>query len=187
MGGKDKSLINLGGKPLVEHVLRRLAPQVDVTAINANGDASRFSAYGLPILPDKVAQSAGPLAGILAGMEWALAQDIEWLVTTATDTPFFPGNFVDELVRAAGKQKTLLATAVSRGRSHPTFGLWATSLRDDLMAAFTAEGVRKVDAWTAQHHPAMVEFREERYDPFFNINDPEEIAQAELILRDFAP
>ena len=185
MGGGDKGLIALGGRPILEHVLERLEPQVDRIVINANGDPGRLAAYGFPVVADAIEGFAGPLAGVLAGMEWAEREcpGSEWIVTAATDTPFFPRDLVRRLEQAVEADGADMACAASGGRHHPVFGLWPVALRADLEGAMAAEGVRKVDLWTARHRLAVAGFPAEPYDPFFNVNRPEDVAEAERIAR----
>jgi molybdopterin-guanine dinucleotide biosynthesis protein A len=180
MGGGDKPLRELGGRPLLAHAIERLAPQVAALAINANGDPARFAAFGLPVVADSITGFAGPLAGVLAGMDWAAARDpaCRWLVSVAGDAPFFPRDLVARLLGAAAP----LACAVSDGQTHPVFGLWRLDLREDLRRALTVEGLRKVDLWTARHGIATVEFALGAVDPFFNANRPEDLAEAERLL-----
>jgi molybdopterin-guanine dinucleotide biosynthesis protein A len=184
MGGGDKCLLPLGGRPILAHVIERLAPQVDALALNANGDPARFARFGLPVLADSVEGYAGPLAGVLAGMDWAHAQGAEAIVTAAADTPFFPADLVVALCSAAHAADTGLAMALTPAAEgldrHPTFGLWPVALREDLRAAL-ARGVRKVVAWTEPHGCARAVFHG-RGEPFFNVNTPEELARAEAML-----
>ena len=187
MGGGDKGLVTLHGRPILDHVLERLRPQVDRIVINANGDPGRLAAYDLPIVADAVEGFAGPLAGVLAGMQWAAQNDAEWIVTAATDTPFFPRDLVDRFRQAVADKSADMACAASGGRHHPVFGLWPVALRDDLSRAMTADGVRKVDLWTARHRIAVAEFADRPYDPFFNVNRPEDVAEAERIAHDHIP
>jgi molybdopterin-guanine dinucleotide biosynthesis protein A len=187
MGGGDKGLVTLHGRPILDHVLERLAPQVDRIVINANGDPGRLAAYDLPIVADAIEGFAGPLAGVLAGMQWAARNDAEWVVTAATDTPFFPRDLVDRFRQAVADKGADMACAASGGRHHPVFGLWPVALRADLSRAMTADGVRKVDLWTARHRIAVAEFADQPYDPFFNVNRPEDVAEAERIAHDHIP
>ncbi len=186
MGGGDKGLLTLGSETLLARVVARLAPQVEAMAINANGDPARFAEYGLPVIPDSVADYPGPLAGVLAGLDWAAGQGAAHIVTAAADTPFFPADLVPRLVAAAEAAKTPLASAVSdsprRGMSrHPTFGLWPVALRDDLRAALS-EDLRKIIVWTDRHGCALAEFPSAPFDPFFNVNTPEDMAEAERLI-----
>jgi molybdopterin-guanine dinucleotide biosynthesis protein A len=187
MGGGDKGLVTLHGRPILDHVLERLRPQVDRIVINANGDPGRLAAYDLPIVADAIEGFAGPLAGVLAGMQWAARNDAEWVVTAATDTPFFPRDLVDRFRQAVADKGADMACAASGGRHHPVFGLWPVALRADLSRAMTADGVRKVDLWTARHRIAVAEFADQPYDPFFNVNRPEDVAEAERIAHDHIP
>ena len=183
MGGGDKGLVELHGRPILDHVLERLAPQVERIIINANGEPARLASYELPIVPDSVEGFAGPLAGVLAGMEWAAREcpDTRWIVTAATDTPFFPRDLVARLQQAVADQNADMACAASGGRHHPVFGLWPVALAPDLRRAMTTEGIRKVDAWTAGHRLAVAEFADQPHDPFFNVNRPDDVREAEGI------
>jgi molybdenum cofactor guanylyltransferase len=184
MGGGDKCLRPLGGRPILEHVIARAAPQVRALLLNANGDPGRFAGFGLPVAADLIQGFAGPLAGVLTGMAWARANrpDCPWIATVATDTPFFPTDLVVRLLAAAEDQGADLACATSGGRAHPVFGLWPVRLADDLRHAMTDEQIRKVDAWTARHRLALVDFPTGPLDPFFNTNRPEDLAEAERLL-----
>jgi molybdopterin-guanine dinucleotide biosynthesis protein A len=190
MGGGDKSLAPLGGRPILAHVIDRLRPQVDALALNANGDPARFADFELEVLPDSVPGFAGPLAGVLAGLDWAAGRGIDAVVTAAADTPFFPRDLVSGLAAARAAAGTPLAVAmtedVERGHSpHPTFGLWPVALREDLRAALGA-GTRKVVDWTARHGVAGATFRGAR-EPFFNVNTPEDLRRAEAMVAAAAP
>ncbi len=190
MGGGDKALLSLGGKPLLEHVIARLRPQVGDMVLNANGDPARFAQFHLPVVADSVGGFPGPLAGVLAGMDWAHEQGADYIVTVAADTPFFPENLVMALQMAREGAQSPLVMAVTpdpeRGIArHPTFGLWRVDLRDDLRAAL-ANGVRKVVQWTKPHGCAEMVFELEGPDPFFNINTPQDMARAEEMLKEIA-
>lgn len=178
MGGGDKCLLELRGRPMLAHAIDRLAPQVTALAINANGDPARFAAFGLPVLPDVVEGFAGPLAGVLTGMVWARAQvpGAVWLMTAATDTPFFPADLVERLRAAAGDAEVVFAA--SAGRTHPVFGLWRLALLEDLRRALVDEDERKIDRFAGRYRVAEVAFRAEPFDPFFNVNRPEELDEA---------
>ncbi|MEM9221249.1 MAG: molybdenum cofactor guanylyltransferase MobA [Pseudomonadota bacterium] len=184
MGGGDKALLEVGGRPILDHVVDRLRPQARPLALNANGDPARFVRYGLPVIADTVADRPGPLAGVLAGLEWAAAEGFDGLVTVAADTPFFPKNLVEQL-RAVRSQNpiALAATPHPEGGElrHPTFGLWATDLRGDLRRAID-EGTRKIVAWADHHGAASAMFATEPFDPFFNINTPQDRDRAEALL-----
>lgn len=179
MGGGDKALLPLGGTTLLTRVIDRLAPQVAGLALNTNGDADRFAAYGLPVIADSVDGFAGPLAGVLAGLDWAASQGGTHIVTVAADTPFFPCDLTPQLMMAADQAGAALALAASPNGRHPTFGLWPTALRDDLRAALQA-GTRKVVKWTDQHGAATANFPDDTV--FFNVNTPEDLSQAEAML-----
>src|SRR5690348_11809459 len=183
MGGGDKSLKLLAGRPILAHIVERAAPQVRALALNANGDAARFAAFGLPVVADSVADFAGPLAGVLAGLDWAAARvpGATHVASFAGDAPFLPRDLVARLA-AAVAQGHMLACAASGGRAHPVFGLWPVALRDALRRAVAQEGIRKVDAWTGRYDLAAVEFAAVPIDPFFNANRPDDLAEAERLM-----
>lgn len=179
MGGGDKSLRPLGGKTLLAHVLERLVPQVTAAALNANGDVARFAGHGLPVIADSVPDFAGPLAGILAGMDWARGTGAGWMVSTAADAPFLPRDLVARL--RAGRGAARIAVAASAGWRHPTIALWPVDLAEELRGAL-AGGERKIDRFTARYGVAAVSFGAEPVDPFYNVNTPEELAEAARLL-----
>lgn len=181
MGGGDKCLLAFAGRTLLAHAVERLEPQVDGLVLNANGDPARFADYGLPVLADVVPGFAGPLAGVLTGMAFVhqLDEPCDWLVTAATDTPFFPLDVVARLQAAARATGADIAFARSANRVHPVFGLWRVSLHDALAAALTEERERKIDRFAARYRVATAEFEARTFDPFFNINRPEDLAEAE--------
>ncbi len=184
MGGGDKSLRPLGSCTILDHVIERVRPQVAGLVLNANGDPGRFARFGLPVAADVIEGFAGPLAGVLTGMEWARDHrpDCAWIATIATDTPFLPLDLVARL-RAAVRDADL-ACARSNGRTNPVFGLWPVALAADLRRAMTEEEIRKVDVWTARYELAVVDFPATPFDPFFNTNRPEDLAEAERLLAD---
>lgn len=184
MGGGDKTLRPLGGVSLLERAIARLQPQVETLVLNANGDPSRFLEFGLPVVADSVPDFVGPLAGVLAGLDWAASRgaDYEFVASVATDAPFFPRDLVNRLADGLAEAGADLACAASGGRSHPVFGLWPVRLRDDLRHAVAEEGVRKVDDWTGRYKLATVAFPDRPLDPFFNANRPEDIAAATALL-----
>jgi molybdenum cofactor guanylyltransferase len=189
MGGGDKCLRLLGGRPILARIIERLKPQVSDMVINANGEPARFSAFGLPVVGDSVAGFAGPLAGVHAGMEWVKRNrpDVRDAVTVATDTPFFP----DDLVRrffSELKDKPALLVARSDEGVHPVIGLWPVAIAPALEASLK-QGARKVGAWTREHGAIEVffppiELGGRTIDPFFNINQPEDLATADALLRE---
>lgn len=186
MGGGDKGLLSLAEGTLLDRVLDRLAPQVTRIAINANGDPARFAAFGLPVLADSIADHPGPLAGVLAGLDWANDQDADQIVTVAADTPFFPVDLAMRLHEASADMAHPLALAATPGREgrldrHPTFGLWPAALANDLRTALQ-EGTRKVVTWTDRHDGRYAVFHE-KGDPFFNVNTPEDLAEAQRRAR----
>lgn len=185
MGGGDKGLRLLRGRPILAHVIERATPQVDELILNANGDPARFASFGLPVVADVVEGFAGPLAGVLTGMAWTAAQrpEVPWIVTVAVDTPFFPLDLVQRLLAGVRAEGADLACAASAGQSHPVFGLWPVRLASELRHALVEEGMRKIDAWTARYRLATVAFPAEPVDPFFNANRPEDLAEAERLLR----
>jgi molybdopterin-guanine dinucleotide biosynthesis protein A len=184
MGGGDKSLLPLAGRRVIDHVLERLQLQVSDLALNANGDPTRFTEFGLPVVADSVSEFPGPLAGVLAGLDWAAEQGVDHILTVAADTPFFPMDLRSRLEQARVLQAKPIALAATQGFGklyrHPTFGLWPVSLRDDLRQAL-ATGMRKVVLWTDQHGAAETLFSSDGYDPFFNINTPEDLVKAEAM------
>ena len=195
MGGGDKGLLQIGGQSLLSRVCDRLAPQVSGLALNANGDAARFADLGLPVVADSIDGFAGPLAGVLAGLDWAAEQGADAIVTAAADTPFFPTDLVARLIAASEGQDQPLVLATtprtgdelkSGGRSkvnrHPTFGLWPVGLRDDLRAALN-DGSRKVVLWTDQHAGREALFEASPFDPFFNVNTPADPPRAQALMR----
>jgi molybdopterin-guanine dinucleotide biosynthesis protein A len=185
MGGGDKALRLLGGISLLERVIVRLRPQVDALVLNANGDPARFAHFGLPVAADKVPGFAGPLAGVLAGLDWAASQrpDCPYVVSVATDAPFLPVDLVARLADGLEEAHADLACAASDGRSHPVFGLWPVRLRDDLRRAVMDQGIRKVDLWTARYQLTTVPFSDRPVDPFFNANRPEDLEAATALLE----
>lgn len=195
MGGGDKGLLQLKGQTLLSRVIERIEPQVDGLALNANGESARFNQYRLPVVADSIAEFPGPLAGVLAGMDWAAEQGAETIVTVAADTPFFPCDLVPQLLLASdGQEHPLVLATTPRGAGevlksgggrqvnrHPTFGLWPVALRNDLRAAL-AGGLRKVVLWTDEHGGREALFPVSTFDPFFNVNTPEDLTKAEELL-----
>ena len=183
MGGREKCLLPLGGEPLFSHVLGRARGQVASLLLSANGDPSRFPALDLPIREDVVPGHAGPLAGILTGLEWAARiPGCVWLASFATDAPFLPYDLVFRLRAAAEGAGAEIALARSGGRAHPVFGLWRVGLEADLRRALVDEGIHRIKHWTERHLLAYADFESDPVDPFFNINAPEDLARAEKLL-----
>jgi molybdopterin-guanine dinucleotide biosynthesis protein A len=175
MGGADKAFLPLAGRPLIAQAIDRLGPQVAELAISANGDASRFATFALPVLPDVA--PLGPLAGVLAALDWAEGH-ADAVVTVAVDTPFFPCDLVPRLYDAGNGD---LAIATSAGRAHPTFAFWPVALRTGLRAAL-AQGEAKVMRFTDSHHAAVADFAEGPPDPFWNLNTPADLAAAQAAM-----
>jgi len=181
MGGGDKPLRALGGRPILAHVIARFAPQVNPLLLNANGDPARFSEFGLRVIADPLPDHPGPLAGILAGLEAAAAMGVAWVASVPGDGPFLPMDLVARLQAAREAAGVPLACAASGGFTHPPIGLWPTALAGDLRAALLA-GERKIDRWTARHGCVAVDWPTAPIDPFFNANDATELARAEALL-----
>ena len=180
MGGGDKALIRIGDETILARTLARLTPQVEGVVLNANGDATRFAPFGLPVVADSVPDFAGPLAGILAGLDWVAAQHprIAWVVSVPGDCPFLPRDLVARLHEARAREGKPLACAHSGDWRHPVVGLWQVALREDLRHAVTLEDLRKIEVWTARHGVALADWPTEPVDPFFNVNTPEDVATA---------
>jgi molybdopterin-guanine dinucleotide biosynthesis protein A len=186
MGGGDKAMREIGGRTILDRVVDRLAPQCAALILNANGDPTRFAFTGLPVVPDSVPDFAGPLAGILAALDWAAAHrpEVAWVVSAAADTPFLPHDLVSRLHAARAAADVPLACAESGGQAHPVNALWRVDLREDLRRALVQENMRKIDRWTARHGIALAGWATEPFDPFFNANTPEDVAEAQaLVLR----
>jgi molybdopterin-guanine dinucleotide biosynthesis protein A len=187
-GGGDTCLLPLAGRPLLVHAIERLRPQVDTLILNANGDPGRFANFGLPVAADTLEGNAGPLAGVLAGMEWALAHrlDARSIVSVATDTPFFPEDLVARMMQATGGSEDVAAVASSEAGTQPVFGLWPVRLAPALRAQLQS-GKRKVLDWAIEQEAAVVPFAPVKFgdvclDPFFNINTPKDLAATEALL-----
>ena len=174
----------ISGRRLIDHVIERLTPQVSAIVLNANGDPSRFGEFGFPVLPDNLPDYPGPLAGVLAALDWGAEYGVSHVVSVAADTPFFPLDLVEALKKAAGPEGLALAAnpdETSHVQRQPTFGLWPVALRRDLRAALEG-GLRKIVLWTDQHQAGQAVFSA-AYDPFFNVNTPEDLAAAEAIAK----
>jgi molybdenum cofactor guanylyltransferase len=183
MGGGDKARLKIGGATILQRVLSCIGPQCDRVIINANGDPARFADTGLAVVADSVPDFAGPLAGILAGLDWAAthAPNCRWLLSVPGDCPFLPKDLVARLHDACMAAGTPLACARSGQWRHPVVGLWPVELREDLRHALLDEGLHKIEIWTARHGVAIADWPAEPVDPFFNVNTPEDAARAEAV------
>jgi molybdopterin-guanine dinucleotide biosynthesis protein A len=183
MGGGDKARITIGGATILERVLARLKPQCTQIILNANNDLARFADTGLPVVPDSMPGFVGPLAGILAGLDWAAAHapEISDIASVPGDCPFLPFDLITRLQTARRTEGQRLACAQSGEWRHPVVGLWPVALRDDLRRALAEEGLHKIESWTARHGVAIADWPTVPVDPFFNVNTPEDVAEAERI------
>jgi molybdenum cofactor guanylyltransferase len=184
MGGIDKPLLEVGGRSLLAHVAERLGAQCEGLIINANGDPSRFAGMGLPVVADSVSGYLGPLAGILAALEWVSCTrpTVDWVVSCPGDTPFLPMDLVPQLHSARQRSQNLIACASSGAHVHHAIGLWPVHLRHDLRDAIVVKGLRSVREWANAHGVAQAFWADEPVDPFFNINTSAELAKARTIL-----
>ncbi len=181
MGGGDKARIRIGGRTILERVQARFAPQCAAVILNANGDPARFADTGLTVVPDSVPGFAGPLAGILAGLDWAATHhaDIADVASVPGDCPFLPQDLVARLAAARVQAGVPLACARSGDWRHPVVGLWPVALRENLRHALIDEDLHKIEIWTARHGIVTVDWPTTPVDPFFNVNTPEDAAAAE--------
>jgi molybdopterin-guanine dinucleotide biosynthesis protein A len=188
MGGGDKARIRIGGVTILQRVLGCLMSQCESIIINANGDPNRFADTGLPVVADGVPDFAGPLAGILAGLDWAAANAprTEWLVSVPGDCPFLPKDLVARLHEARLAAGTPLACARSGKWRHPVVALWPVALREDLRRALVDEDLHKIEIWTTRHGIAIADWPVEPLDPFFNVNTPEDAARAETLAAQYS-
>ncbi|MET0277828.1 MAG: molybdenum cofactor guanylyltransferase MobA [Pseudorhodoplanes sp.] len=189
MGGGDKALIEVGGKTILARVLSTIAPQCEAIILNANGDTTRFATFGLPVVSDDIPDFAGPLAGILAGLDWMATHrpGQQWMVSVPGDCPFLPADLIARLHVAREQAGTPLACAKSGDWRHPVVGLWNVSLRDDLRHAIVDEDLHKIEIWTARHGIAIAEWPDRPVDPFFNVNTPEDRDRANQIASKSQP
>jgi molybdopterin-guanine dinucleotide biosynthesis protein A len=193
MGGGDKALLPLGGRPLLAHVVARLRPQVAEIVLNANDDPDRFAAFGLPLVADRFHGQMGPLAGIHAGLVWAKANrpGSHFVVTVAADTPFFSPDLVNRFCGATSMADPKLVVARSERGVHPVFGLWPVSLAPHLEDSLRRSARKALDFIAAQQAKEVafppIEIGGRAVDPFFNINRPEYLTEAEALLRASAP
>jgi molybdopterin-guanine dinucleotide biosynthesis protein A len=183
MGGGDKPMRQIAGRTILDRVIARIQPQCDGLILNANGDPARFASFGLPVIADTVKDFPGPLAGILAALDWAATNrpGVEFILSAAADCPFLPRDLVERLHRTRAEQNAQLAVAASAGQSHPVIGLWNVALREELRHALVVEDMRKIDRWTARYQLATVTWPAEPLDPFFNANTMDDIAAAERL------
>ena len=184
MGGGDKPLTQIGGATILSRVIGRLKPQCTRLILNANGDPARFAETGLPVIADDVPGFAGPLAGIVAGLDWAAthAPDISFIASVPGDCPFLPKDLVARLHQARTTAGLPLACARSGEWRHPVVGIWPVALRADLRRALVDEDMRKIEIWTARHGVALADWPVDPVDPFFNVNAPEDVAAAERVV-----
>ncbi len=183
MGGGDKPLTRVAGKTILSRVIERMTPQCQRLILNANGDPARFADTGLPVIPDDVPDFAGPLAGLLAGLDWAAvhAPEVAYVASVPGDCPFLPRDLVTRLHQARAASGQPLACARSGEWRHPVVGVWPVALRADLRHALTKEDLRKIELWTARHGVALADWPAAPVDPFFNVNTPEDVAAAERL------
>jgi molybdenum cofactor guanylyltransferase len=181
MGGGDKPMREIGGRTILARVIARLAPQCACLLLNANGDPLRFASFGLPVVSDGLEHYPGPLAGILAGLDWAAIHrpEAQWVLSAPGDCPFLPRDLVARLRQAMQAEGAELAVAASQGRSNPVIGLWSVASREALRHALVVEGLRKVGDWSARYRVATANWPAEPFDPFFNANTAEDLAAAE--------
>jgi molybdopterin-guanine dinucleotide biosynthesis protein A len=187
MGGGDKALLKIGRDTILDRVVARFGPQCTRLILNANGDPARFARFNLPVVADDIPHFAGPLAGILAGLDWAAAQasGIAWIASVPGDCPFIPLDLVPRLHAAREAGGAALACAQSGDWRHPVAGLWPVALRADLRRALTEEGLHKIEVWTGRHGVALAAWPDRPVDPFFNVNRPEDLAEAERIAAQY--
>lgn len=183
MGGGDKPMRTIGGRTILERVIARLSPQCSRLILNANGDPVRFAAFGLQVIADDVPGFPGPLAGILAALDWTATNrpEVEWVLSAAGDCPFLPRDLVARLHEARQRENAQLAVGASGDQSHPVIGLWRVALRDELRHALVVEDLRKIDRWTARYPLATVTWPTKPLDPFFNANTVDDIVEAERL------
>lgn len=184
MGGADKSFLMLAGRSLIAHVIARARPQVDHLLINSNGDTARFLQFNVPVIPDCVPGFQGPLAGIFAALAWSRQNhpNAAWLATFPNDSPFFPADLVARLIDAARERGARVASATSAGQHHPVFAVWSTAIDMTPEEIFDQRQIHRVDAGLALFPNTQVAFDVADYDPFFNVNTPEDLTMAERLM-----
>ncbi len=185
LGGADKGLVMLAGRPMIARAIERLRPQCGALAISANGDAARFAGFGLQVLADDPPDFAGPLAGVLAGLEFCARPGavITHVATLPADAPFAPHDFVARLHEARRGSGATIAVGASGGRTHHVAALWPVALAAELRRALLEEGLRKVEGFLARYPPAPAEWPADPIDPFFNVNTADDLARAEAMLE----
>ena len=183
MNNKNKALIKLKNKPLISYVLSIITKQSDYIVINSNRNSEEFEKFGFDVVKDSISNFPGPLAGVLSGMDWLNEKhpECKWIFTCPTDAPFLPNDIIKKLYDICSKKNKLISVAQSNGRVHPVFALWHMSLREKLRNSINS-GVRKVDKFTFDYSPSVVNF-EDNKDPFFNINSPEDLIHAETFVN----
>jgi molybdenum cofactor guanylyltransferase len=184
MGGGDKALRTVGGRTVLARLIERIAPQVTHLILNANDDPQRFAGLGLPVVADGLPDRPGPLAGVLAALDWAAisAPEIAWVLTAPGDAPFLPRDLVRRLHAARERDRATFACAASRGRTNPVVALWPVAMRAQLRQAVAQDGMRKVDAFTERGRCAVAEWPIDPIDPFFNVNTPSDLAEADRLI-----
>lgn len=188
MGGQEKAMLAMAGKPMLAHVIARLAPQVGALVINANGDPGRFAPFDLPVVADTIEGYAGPLAGLQACLAWAQreAPQARYVATVPADTPFLPVDLVARLKTALRSARARAAIAASAGKRHPVVGLWDVGLANDVASALQ-HGVRAVHRFAEAQGAAiadvpLIEIADTTIDPFFNVNTPADLERANALL-----
>ena len=183
MGGGDKPMRSIAGQTILSRVIARLKPQCDGLILNANGDPARFAAFGLPVIPDNIDGYPGPLAGILAALDWVAVHrpEVKFVLSAAADCPFLPRDLVARLETERAVENAELAVASSGGQTHPVIGLWSVRLRSELRYALVEEDIRRIDRWTARYKLANVSWPTTPVDPFFNANTVDDIAEADRL------
>ncbi|MDP1700820.1 MAG: molybdenum cofactor guanylyltransferase MobA [Aestuariivirga sp.] len=180
MGGREKAFLELASKPVILHVIEQFEPQVDQLVINANGEPARFSEFGLDVVPDVLTSLTTPLAGLHAALKFTKSVEADVLVTVPSDTPFLPFNLVSKLMAKAVVRGA--AIAASGDQVHYIIGAWKTELLDDLESAIARDNLFRVKDWAHRATAQKVEWPIKSHDPFFNVNAPEDLRNAEQIL-----
>lgn len=181
--GREKAFESVHGQIILDRIVARLGTQTDRIAINANGDAGRFAHWGLPVIVDMHSNIGTPLAGLHAALSHAANNNFDAVLTAPSDTPFLPEDLMNRL-RAAS---SLAAIARSGGQAHYLTGLWSVTLLPVLEEALQQPRTPRLQDWCSMCHAALVEWPTAPFDPFFNVNTPEELAEAERIAASFEP